>query len=97
MAAIDDIIKERVRQIQAEGYSTEHDDEHAQGELAQAAACYCMPIRLQPTDTPFGWPWHHRYWNPKSRRRNLVRAAALIVAEIERLDRLDTTNTEVER
>lgn len=28
------------------------------------------------------------WWKPKDRRRNLVKAGALIVAEIERLDRL---------
>ena len=43
------------------------------------------------------WPWHSRYamtgvrgrdwYKPKTRRRDLVRAAALIVAEIERLER----------
>lgn len=37
------------------------------------------------------WPqsWHPNWWKPKDRRRDLVRAAALIVAEIERLDRLE--------
>jgi hypothetical protein len=35
------------------------------------------------------WPrsWSDRWWKPKDRRRDLIRAAALIVAEIERLDR----------
>lgn len=33
------------------------------------------------------WPWYGQWWKPKDRRRDLVRAAALIVAEIERLDR----------
>jgi len=33
------------------------------------------------------WPWEARWWKPKTPRRDLVRAAALIVAEIERLDR----------
>jgi hypothetical protein len=33
------------------------------------------------------WPWHDDWWKPKDRRRDLIRAAALIVAEIERLDR----------
>lgn len=33
------------------------------------------------------WPWHVNWWKPRDARRNLVRAAALIVAEIERLDR----------
>ena len=36
---------------------------------------------------PVGWPWHRQWWKPKNARRDLVRAAALIVAEIERLDR----------
>lgn len=34
-----------------------------------------------------GWPFPPRSWKPKDRRRDLVRAAALLVAEIERLDR----------
>lgn len=40
-------------------------------------------------DIPRLWPrsWHCRWWKPKDRRRDLIRAAALIVAEIERLDR----------
>ena len=33
------------------------------------------------------WPWAASWWKPKNRRRDLVRAAALIVAEIERIDR----------
>jgi len=33
------------------------------------------------------WPWSETWWKPKNRRRDLVRAGALIVAEIERLDR----------
>jgi hypothetical protein len=35
-----------------------------------------------------GWPWDREWWKPRNPRRDLVRAAALIVAEIERLDRL---------
>lgn len=35
------------------------------------------------------WPvsWSDQWFKPKDRRRDLIRAAALIVAEIERLDR----------
>lgn len=33
------------------------------------------------------WPWDFSWWKPQDRRRDLVRAGALIVAEIERLDR----------
>jgi hypothetical protein len=36
----------------------------------------------------FIWPWAQEWWKPGDTRRNLVKAGALIVAEIERLDRL---------
>lgn len=35
-----DVLRERHRQIQGEGWSTEHDDEHTEGELSYAAAGY---------------------------------------------------------
>lgn len=35
-----------------------------------------------------GWRWE--WWKPTNRRRDLVKAGALIVAEIERLDRLNS-------
>ncbi|HDS1829553.1 TPA: hypothetical protein UMZ03_001368 [Stenotrophomonas maltophilia] len=37
------IADERHRQIDEKGYSAEHDDEHAQEELAAAAAFYLLP------------------------------------------------------
>jgi hypothetical protein len=37
-------------------------------------------------DTPI-WCSRPAWWKPKNERRDLIRAAALIVAEIERLDR----------
>lgn len=37
---------------------------------------------------PDFWPWDPKWWKPRNPRRDLVRAAALIVAEIERIDRL---------
>lgn len=35
------------------------------------------------------WPWEEEAWRPKNPRHDLVKAAALILAEIERLDRAD--------
>lgn len=78
---LDEIAAERHRQVMSEGWSAEHDDNHNGGELAKAAACYAIGC-------PLFWPWDERWWNPKGERRNLIRAGALIVAEIERLDRL---------
>lgn len=37
------------------------------------------------------WPWGRECWKPTDSRRNLVKAGALIVAEIERLDRAAAT------
>jgi hypothetical protein len=95
VTAIDDIAAERQRQIASEGWTLEHDDEHDGRELAYAAACYAVGdhriIGLDDNGKPVGeasiWPWHLDWWKPKDRRSNLIRAGALIVAEIERLDR----------
>lgn len=90
--ALGAVAAERQRQIDVEGWSLEHDDEHTFGELAKAAACYATGNNRLSVNGPKGpsfiWPWEPKWWRPKDKRRNLVRAAALIVAEIERLDRL---------
>lgn len=46
------------------------------------------PVHV-PYDVPKLWPssWHSKWWKPTDRRRDLVKAGALILAEIERLDR----------
>jgi hypothetical protein len=79
-----DLMAERRRQVTEEGWSAEHDDAHQTGELAQAAATYAL---FDNKLAPFIWPWAPEWWKPKDRRNNLVRAGALILAEIERLDR----------
>lgn len=90
LRAIQDIEHERRRQVTEEEWTPEHDDQHDDGSMARAAACYAahpfMPTRAWGT-LPTIWPWMPRWWKPKDRRRDLVRAGALIVAEIERLDR----------
>ena len=98
-SALNDIFAERKRQIDVEGWTPEHDDAHSDGEMAIAAACYATApsmTRIErewvPPDTPKNWPWHFSWWNPGVRRRNLVKAGALIVAEIERLDRAHDHN-----
>jgi hypothetical protein len=85
--ALDDITLERQRQVNQEGWTPEHDDEHDAGELAAAASCYADPT-IATTFLPTRWPWDREWWKPTDQRRNLVKAGALIVAEIERLDRL---------
>ena len=91
-----EIARERERQMTQEGWTPEHDDRHSDGELARAAAGYALNagterwvklMRSASADNPPAWwPWPD-WWKPKNPRRDLVRAAAMIVAEIERLDR----------
>lgn len=96
--ASDDVLAERQRQIEGEGWSAEHDDLHKHGDLAGAAACYTLNAAIGlvdgaphcPAEPCMFWPWAREWWKPKDPRRDLVRAAALIIAEIERIDRLGT-------
>lgn len=49
--------------------------------------------KVCPTDVVVirrAWPWSWTWWKPTTPRRDLIKAAALIVAEIERLDRLSS-------
>jgi hypothetical protein len=89
--AIDDITAERRRQVEAEGWTPEHDDEHGDGSLAAAAATYAFSAataeRYLAADPIGFWPWAPEWWKPSTPRRDLVKAGALIVAEIERIDR----------
>lgn len=89
-AALRDVINERFRQIEAEGFDAAHDDQHGLGELARAGAAYALAAGTGDAHPlpPSLWPWTAHWWKPTSRRRDLVKAAALILAEIERLDRL---------
>lgn len=95
---IAEIAAERRRQVEEEGWTPEHDDRHRDGSLAFAAACYGYVAATQGNrhlfqagSPPPLWPpsWATKWWKPTNRRRDLVKAAALIVAEIERLDRAE--------
>lgn len=87
------IARERERQVSAEGWTPEHDDQHTQCELIQAAigyAAYVAYVATEgegPMDPPIDWPWQDA-WKPSDDPvRNLVKAGALIAAEIDRLAR----------
>ncbi|MBP1873508.1 hypothetical protein J2Z19_003223 [Ensifer adhaerens] len=82
-----DVLAERDRQKAVEGWSTAHDDQHVDHELSRAAASYAIGNVAY-------WPWSLAWWKPCDRRRNLVKAGALIIAEIERIDRADPVSAE---
>jgi hypothetical protein len=90
------VLAERSRQVNVKGWDYAHDDAHPNGEIAAFAAVYAMPeaAREWPAEeTGYGSTFAEalcpRDWVPKfgDRRRDLVKAAALVIAEIERLDR----------
>ena len=87
------IAAERERQVSEEGWTPGHDDEHDGGELEQAAACYLRPGNsfYTPGVPPPEWPFEAEAWKPTEREpaRDLVKAGALIAAEIDRLQRED--------
>lgn len=83
------VIAERQRQICAEGFDAARDDLYTQHELADAAACYASRFTLQNVPgVPEIWPWPAAWWKPTTYRQDLLKAGALILAELERLDRL---------
>lgn len=80
---------ERIRQIQEEGWSLEHDDDHAFGDLAWAGNLYSLNSVRADTPVPDSWPWKKQSWKPTDDRvRNLEKAGALVQAEIDKLIRL---------
>jgi hypothetical protein len=97
LRVLQDIADERARHTNVEGCSRDHDDEHTDGALALAAAAYIGSSLkgLGSYGPPDGQqddidvlismsPWSIRF---QSGRNSLIKAAALIVAEVERRDR----------
>ncbi|WP_369053457.1 hypothetical protein [Burkholderia gladioli] len=99
-AAARDVLAERARQVNEEGFTPDRDDRYTAGQLAQAGAAYAIAVAdyTNPlinsgaafyTRSPDIWPWSEKWWKPSSPRRALVKAAALAIAEIERIDRAE--------
>lgn len=84
-----EIWNERCRQVCPEGYDAAHDDAHTRGEIALMAASYAALAGRSSVAAIYAWPWDEAM--PKSLtsepRRQLIIAGALILAEIERIDR----------
>ena len=66
------IAEERNRQIQEEDFTTEHDDQHTNAELAAAAISYAAPFRIYRKDDedgglrlsfrdPFPYEWDDKW------------------------------------
>lgn len=98
-SGIELIAEERQRQIEKEGWTSNHDSQHDVDTLAIAASCYALPFYLRETDknkVPKNWPFADNWWKPENkypseafsdRIRELQKAGALIAAEIDKLQR----------
>jgi hypothetical protein len=82
-------LAERHRQIDVEGFTSEHDDQHDVGALVCAAVCYASAdtVNHPIAEPPDMWPWADEWWKPGDESRNLDKAAALLIAAGDRLDR----------
>jgi len=89
MSALDDVAAECQRHVEEEGWTSDHDDLHDQWQMPRAAAAYALSsFDGNSLWAQSLWPWDWIWWKPKSPRRDLIRAASLLIKEIERLDRL---------
>jgi hypothetical protein len=80
------IAEERKRQIEVEGWTAAHDDQHGEFPLPKAAVAYVSSIYAPLHDVPPIWPWAEDWWKPTPDDpvRQLTKAGALIAAEIDR-------------
>ena len=94
------IAAERRRQITELGRTPDRDSNYVSGELCDAAISYAQAAAKQARGESHQWiqgmastgmapwPWEDEWWKPSgSQVRNLVKAGALIAAEIDRLQR----------
>lgn len=88
------IERERKRQVIDEAFVDAHDDVHTNDELVLAAVQYALPedrrsYNLTGDHVPIDWPWEDGAFKPTpdDRVRELVKAGALLAAEIDRLIR----------
>lgn len=81
------IRNERVRQVKEEGWSWLHDKQWKNGELVKAAICYAMTgitKKGEETVASLFWPWAAGWYKPRFDDSDLIRAGALIAAELDR-------------
>lgn len=88
-----EVARERRRQIAEKGYSSAKDDRHTDGELVEAAIWY-LEEAYDMLETGISWPWPNWQTPGRTQKEAITKACALLVAEIERLDRLDVRTTE---
>ncbi|KAG0772651.1 hypothetical protein G6F22_015557 [Rhizopus arrhizus] len=89
-SAARDVLAERQRQMNAEGWPLEHDDSYTDEQLARAAVCYALPQGdYEIPEPPEFWPWDPAWWKPGHRRRELIETAIQKIEELKRQTKVD--------
>ena len=94
MTVFDEINSARLQQLSGEIAAYNHDDT----ELSFAAASYAEHAAMwydrsvnlawyRTAAPPQTWPWKAAAWQPTDPRQDLIRAASLIISQIEEIDR----------
>lgn len=85
-----EVATERAKQI-SKGFDASQDDRYTENELVLAATAYSINVAAprHSVEVPYSFPWAAQYFKPEGRRADLIKAVALLVAEIERMDRDD--------
>lgn len=91
MSGIQKIAQERARQLKVENFSTKEDflrDPNGQEKLIEGAICYLNSPQLDSKECPINWPFPMNMWKPtpEDRERELIKAGAMIAAEIDRIE-----------
>lgn len=103
--AIDSFTRERARQVVNHGFKTVGDDAYVDSQLADAASCYALGADYDRAGKPsalWRWAFPLSWWKPspdnepQNRKRDIEKAGALLIAEWERLDRLQEKRAEEE-
>ncbi len=85
------IVRERARQITDLGHDEAHDATHTSQELLRAAQAYIFAAQRVDHLADITWPWDKKTFS-RNRIDNLIKAGALIAAEIDRLAALQETD-----
>jgi hypothetical protein len=91
------IKEERQRQIAQENWTPAHDDQHDNQQLQRAAEAYLLSANMNTLGfksfrPPNEWPWDEEDWKPSTPTRDLTKAGALWLAEIDRIKRLGSNH-----
>lgn len=92
--ALTSVIMERAKQVEKYRFHADHDDDYSGGTLAEMGIAYTRLAIIQErksissNDPHFRWPISMRAYRPEpTARENLVKGIALMIAELERMDR----------